>query len=258
MAHLPNLATCKKVGFIIPSSNTAVEPITQAIFQSLGADIVCLFTRIRVTTVGTDAGSRSQFSTDTLITAAKLLADAKPDAIVWNGTSGMWVGAGLEADRELAKEMHDAIGIPCSTTTLATVEALEACKATKLGIAVPYSEALTAVVQKFFSGLGSSSSITNSARLIPTPGSNLEIARTEMGEIEKVVRHAASPSVKDAPDAVIVACTNWPAAGLVEGLEKELGITIIDSVIVTIWHGLRMAGYKSRIDGWGRLMAGAL
>lgn len=88
MLSLPELITCKKVGFIVPSSNTAVEPITNAIFQSVNANITSLFTRIQVTTVGIDKKDTSRFSTQTIVEAARLLADARPDAILWNGTSG--------------------------------------------------------------------------------------------------------------------------------------------------------------------------
>ncbi|KAK4540788.1 hypothetical protein LTR36_008865 [Oleoguttula mirabilis] len=250
MPPLPDLATCKKVGFIVPSSNTAVEPITQAIFQSLNSNIICIFTRIQVKTVGTDANSTSQFSTEAMVAAARLLADAEPDAIVWNGTSGMWVGTGIEADKQLAKAMQDATGIPCSTTTLATVEALQVCKTETIGIAVPYNQALTDMVTKFFTGLGYK--VSNSARLEATPASNLEIAKSSAGDMRDVIKDAASGGeVK----AVVVGCTNWPAAGLVEELEKAMDVVVVDSVIVTVWTGLRMAGYRGAVSGWGQLMA---
>ncbi|TKA31825.1 hypothetical protein B0A50_01904 [Salinomyces thailandicus] len=232
MPAIPDLATCKKVGFIVPSSNTAVEPITQSIFQSLNANIICLFTRIQVKTVGTDASSTSQFSTETLVAAAKLLADAQADAILWNGTSGMWVGTGVEADEQLAKAMQDATGIPCSTTTLATVQALRGCRAKRIGIAVPYDDALAEMVAKFFKGLDRTFEVTMTACLKPTPASNLEIARSALQSIRGVIRQAGA---KRKAEAVVVACTNWPAAFLVDELEKELGTVIVDSVVVTVW-----------------------
>ena len=86
MPALPDLATCKKIGFIVPSSNTTVEPTTQAIFDSLNENVICIFTSIKVNTVGTDASSTLQFSKETMVQAARLLADAEPDAIIWNGT----------------------------------------------------------------------------------------------------------------------------------------------------------------------------
>ena len=248
MSSLPDLATCKKIGFIVPSSNTAVEPITQAIFQSLNKNVICIFTRIQVKTVGTDAKSGSQFSTETMVEAARLLADAAPDCIMWNGTSGMWVpGASLEVDRKLAQAMQDATGVPCSTTTVATIEALGYLKAKKVAIAVPYTASLAAKVAEFFTGCGYE--VTATERLDRTPASNVEIARSNVKDIDAVVRRCVNSSC----DAIIVACTNWPASGLVQELEEEFKIPIVDSISVTAWWALRLVGVETKTTGWGRL-----
>ncbi|KAK0948218.1 hypothetical protein LTR48_000021 [Friedmanniomyces endolithicus] len=253
-AHLPNLATCLKIGFIVPSSNTALEPLTTALLSSLPqtpTPIIPLFTRIRVTTVGTDSTSTSQFSPQLLITAAQLLTDAQADAILWNGTSGMWVGAGLEADRELARLMEEATGVPCSTTTLATVAALEKLQVEKLGIAVPYPRGLAERVGEFFATTGHGWVVVGLAALEPVPGGNLAIAKTGLGEIQDVVGRAAGGGAQ----AVVVACTNWPAAAIIEKVEAVEDVVVIDSIVVTVWQGLRMVGYHDLAPGWGRLMA---
>ena len=254
MPTLPDLASCKKIGFIVPSSNTAVEPITQAIIQSLNSNIICIFTRIEVKTVGTDANSTNQFLTETMVAAARLLADAQPDAIVWNGTSGMWVGSGLEADKQLAKAMEDATGVPCSTTTLATIEALTLFDVKTIGIAVPYNEALAKKVEGFFK---SNYAVSATLFLEPAPASNLEIAKSRPEDISSLIKDAATrgQSIGAAkPRTIIVACTNWPAAGLVEELEQELDVIILDSIVVSVWMGLRMADLQGPVPGWGRLM----
>jgi maleate isomerase len=239
---------CKKVGFIVPSSNTAVEPITQAIFHSLKGRVNCIFTRIQVKTVGTDARSTSQFATETMVNAAKLLADGEPDAILWNGTSGQWTGASLEDDRKLAKTMQEATGIPCSTTTIAMIEALDFLKLKGISIAVPYTEALTAKVVEFYQGCGYE--VVRAERMDPSPPSNLDIARCTADEMASVIERSGNGS-----DGVVVACTNWPAAELVVRLEDKMNIPIIDSITATAWWGLRMIGCEGRIDEWGRLMA---
>ncbi|KAK3112198.1 hypothetical protein LTR53_011786 [Teratosphaeriaceae sp. CCFEE 6253] len=257
MPALPNLATCKKLGFIVPSSNTAVEPLTTALLASLPstANIIPLFTRIRVKTVGTDPASTAQFSTETMVAAAQLLADAEVDAILWNGTSGMWTGAGLDAERELARAMEDATGVPCSTTTLATVAALEQLKVKGLGIATPYARDLALRVEAFFEGTGHGWCVegrNRDAHSPSAPATNLEIAKQSAEVIRASILEAAGEGVQ----AVIVGCTNWPAAGLIEGVEAEMrpGVTIVDSVVVTVWRGLRMVGYTQLVEGWGRMM----
>jgi len=163
----------------------------------------------------------------------------------------MWVGAGLEADRELARLMAEATGVPCSTTTLATVAALEKLQVRRLGIAVPYPRVLAEKVGEFFGPTGCGWEVVGLAVLDPVPGGNLAIAKSGMGEIEEVVRRAAGGGAQ----AVVVACTNWPAAGIIEKVEAVDDVVVIDSIVVTGWQGLRMVGYHDLVPGWGRLMA---
>ncbi|KAK5117576.1 hypothetical protein LTR62_004998 [Meristemomyces frigidus] len=255
---LPNLSACKKLGFIVPSSNTALEPLTSSILSSLPShNIIPLFTRIRVTTVGTDPTTTAQFSTTTLIAAAQLLADAEADAILWNGTSGMWTGESLEADQVLADAMTQATGIRCSTTTLATVAAVEFLGVSNLGVAVPYSPDLAERVRQFFVSTKYGWNVTAVATLDPVPAGNLAIAKSSLADIKAVVRKACSPSspAGNKAEAVIVACTNWPAASLAEEVEAETGVVVVDSITVTTWHGLRMLGCHDAIRGWGGLLS---
>jgi maleate isomerase len=69
-----------KLGVIVPSSNTALEPLTHAIVASISTPerpITVHFTRIPVTQLNMSAGSNLQFSHETLLAAGRLLVDAK-------------------------------------------------------------------------------------------------------------------------------------------------------------------------------------
>jgi maleate isomerase len=50
-------------------------------------------------------------------------------------------------------------------------------------------------------------------------------------------------------------CTNVAATELVRELEQELGIPILDSIAVTLWKCLDLAGSVRRPDGFGKIMA---
>ncbi|KAK5174457.1 uncharacterized protein LTR77_001537 [Saxophila tyrrhenica] len=231
---LPDLAGCRKIGFIVPSSNTAVEPITQAIFQSYGENIVPLFTRVKVTTVGVDAASTSQFNAKAMVDAASLLADAEVDAVLWHGTSGQWTGGDLGDEQKLTDAMQNAIARSCSTNTLATVEALKFLDIMRISIAVPYAEAHAAKVADFFQGCGYE--VLSTQRLDPTPASNCRIAESGADDIKDVIRRCAVTGTQ----AIVASCTNWPATALVEELERELDVVIIDSISVTAWFAMHM------------------
>lgn len=275
-----DLRTTKLLGLIIPSSNTAVEALVPAILASLRAQhpsiptILPIVTRISVTSLDASASTAAQFSPATFTAAARLLADAAVDAIVWAGTSGMFAGGDLAADRALAAAMTEAAGgIPCSTATLAFAAALDALATSgddtaarewNLAIAVPYPAALTAKVTDFWKREGFR--VPAAESMTPTPASNREIGRCRNVDMEAVVRRAVAGMPKGGKNAVLLTCTNWPVAPLVEGLEREMGdeVMLLDSIAVIAWHGIRMVmqageyneGSKSSlaIKGWGRLL----
>jgi maleate isomerase len=63
---------------------------------------------------------------DTIVEAARLLADARVDAISWSGTSAAWLG--LEYDRTLCAAILKDTGTLATTATLSIVDALHECK----------------------------------------------------------------------------------------------------------------------------------
>jgi maleate isomerase len=68
------------LGIIVPSSNTSLEPLSQALVSSISTPerpITVHFTRISVTQLNLSSGSNSQFTPEPLLAAAQLLADAK-------------------------------------------------------------------------------------------------------------------------------------------------------------------------------------
>lgn len=250
---IATLPTARKLAFIVPSTNTAVEALTISLLHSLQANIIPIFTRIRVLTLGTDASSKSQFSTKTLTDAAQLLADAEPDAILWNGTSGMFVGGDLAADRVLAEAMTEACGgeVPCSTNTIATIAALEFFNVKDISIAVPYTPELTGKLDFFFTNEGYH--VHRALCMEKTPATNIDIGKCSPESIKDLVRRSVTPETK----AVLVACTNFPGTPLADELEKELGVLVLDSIAVTAWYGLRLMGIKgkgAKMEGWGRLL----
>lgn len=250
---IANLKTAKKIGIIVPSSNTAVEVLTISILNSLQANVIPLFTRLSVTTLAADSKTMNQFEPDKLISCAQLLADAGADFIIWNGTSGMFCGATLEDDKKLAKALSDATGVPCSTNTIATVEALDRLGIKDISLAVPYTDAVTAKLVEFFSREGYN--VHSALSQKPTPANNLAIAECSAQDISQVVRDSVKPDTK----AVLIACTNYPGTAIAADLERELGgVVVLDSIAVSAWFALQsvgITGNRERMQEWGSLLA---
>ena len=58
----------------------------------------------------------------------------------------------------------------------------------------------------------------------------------------------------DGCDAVVILCTNLEGAAIAAALERELHVLILDSVAVTLWRTMLLAGADPRIlSSWGRV-----
>jgi maleate isomerase len=80
---------------------------------------------------------------------------------------------------------------------------------------------------------------------------NFDFAHVGADELRSLIREADSPEA----EALVVTCTNLASARLVEELETELRKPIFDSLLLALWHPLRLIGWHAPIPGWGRLLA---
>jgi maleate isomerase len=238
------MVAARRIGMITPSSNTMVEPLTSAMTAHLLDDLSVHYARIPVTRIALDQGSLDQFERDAMLNAARLLADAKVDVIGWNGTSGAWKGT--EADRAICAAITAETGIPATTGTLAQIEAFRVHGIKKYALAVPYTKDVHDAIVPVYAGEGFE--CVNSAYLgIST---NFAFAEVGLDTLRALIRKADHPDA----EAVVVICTNLAAARVVERLEQMLGKPVHDSLVVSLWHPLRMIGWQQPIPGWGRLM----
>ena len=240
------MAHVRRIGMITPSSNTMVEPITSAMTAPLIDTLSVHYARIPVTRIALDEHSLNQFEREQMLSATRLLADARMDVMCWNGTSGAWKG--LDADRAVCEALTRETGVPATTGTLAQMEAFRADGVRRYGLAVPYTEDVRDAITRVYGEAGYE--CVRSAHLgIST---NFEFADVPLDVLRDLIRRADAPEA----EAVVVVCTNLAAARVVEELEQELGKPVHDSLVLSLWHPLRMLGWDAPIAGWGRLMRG--
>src|SRR5262245_52683398 len=105
-----------RLGMLTPSSNTTLEPICAQMLGGL-PEVSVHFARFRVVEISLSAQARGQFDLAAQLAAAELLADARCDAICWNGTSASWLG--LEHDRRFCAAVSERTGIAACSSVLA-------------------------------------------------------------------------------------------------------------------------------------------
>ena len=216
----------RRLGMITPSSNSVLEPVTSGMLSNVSG-VTAHFSRFRVTEIALETAALHQFDASAMLPAADLLADAKVDAIAWNGTSASRLG--IDHDVSLCTEITERIGVPATTSTLACIDAVRALGAERIGFVTPY--------------------IDNVQRHLGLRD-NFSFGEVPPATISAMIRAVAS----DGADAVIVLCTNLDGAALAASLESELDIAVLDSVAVTLWRTMALAGVNPTVlAGWGRI-----
>jgi maleate isomerase len=236
-----------RIGMIVPSSNTCLEPQT---YRMLGdrTDVTVHFTRIEVTRIALDAGSDRQFDVRPMVAAAELLRTAEVDVVAWNGTAGSWLGP--DADRALTAEITAATGVPATTSTLAYLDAFSAFGVRRVGLLTPYTADVNEAIGARYAAEGT---VVVGERHLGL-SVNEEFARVPAEELVPLSRELAeAPGAR--PDALAYVCTNLHGAPVVELVEAETGLPVLDSVAVTLWRCLTAAGAAPLQPRWGRLLA---
>ncbi len=237
----------RRIGMIVPSSNTCLEPQTYRILGNRD-DVTVHFTRVEVTRIALDGKADIQFDHATMLAAARLLSTADVDAIAWNGTAGSWLG--MDHDRKMIAEILKETGIPATTSTLAYMDAFTRFGIEQPGLVTPYTQDVNEAIIDVYGAEGIKIATEHHFGL----DINEAFARVNPEEL-------LSPSLELAAensttmDALIYLCTNLYGAPAVEEVEKKTGIPVLDSVAVTLWRCLEMVGASGINERWGRLLS---
>ena len=232
-----------RLGMLTPSSNTVLEPMVTAMLAGLD-DVTVHFSRFPVTRISLDEDDLRQFDYRPIVEAAGLLADARVDAIVWNGTSAGWLG--FDTDTELCARIADATGIATGTSVLALNEVFLRTGVRRFGLVTPYVADVQDRIVRTYCAAGFD---CVAERHLEDLG-NYTFANYTCDTIADLVRQVA----EHRPDAITVLCTNFRGAPVVNELEHAVGIPIYDSVATAVWQALRLGGVETRrVAGWGSL-----
>lgn len=231
------------LGMLTPSSNTILEPVTAAMLAGL-PDVSAHFGRFRVTEISLRDQAMDQFDDAPILAACDLLADARVDAIAWNGTSSGWLG--LQRDRDLCAAITQRTRIAATTSVLALADIFRATGVERYGLVTPY---LGEIQEKILANFAREGFTCVAERHLGDRG-NFSFSEFSAETITRLVREVAATQ----PQAITIFCTNLRGAPLVETLERETGIPIYDTVATAVWGSLKLAGVDpARVRGWGRL-----
>jgi maleate isomerase len=209
------MSPCPRVGLIVPSSNTVMEPDFHRRFS--GAAVVST-TRMFLEQVTPEAEMR--MLADDLPRAAKLIQTTAPETVVFGCTSAGSL-KGLAHDARIRRTIEEATGARTVTVLDAILAELSRLNPRQVAVFTPYIADLTNLVARCVAEAG--------YRVVQSAGmgirENLDIGRVTPEEIYSFVESHLTADV----DCLFLSCTNWRAVEAIELLWRMLGIPIVSS-----------------------------
>jgi maleate isomerase len=235
---MPTGRKSRRIGLLLPSSNTTQEPE----FVRMMPDGVTLHVaRLPLRTVEADSTVRI---VEDIEAESRKLADADVDAIVLAATAPS-SRRGLGYDQALIQRITAASGKPATTASTALVQALATLGVRRLVIAAPWGEDVNGIAARFIEASGFQVLAHRALGLV----SNLEIGLLDEQTAFDLGRAVDRPDA----DAVMLACGNWRTLGVVDRLEGVLGKPVLTTNQVSLWAVLRLAGHAMAVPGCGVL-----
>jgi maleate isomerase len=210
------METRPRVGLLVPSSNTVMEP---DFWRALPPGATLHTGRMYLEETTPEAEGR--MLDEHVLPAARDLATARPDLIVFGCTSA---GAlrGNDYDAKLCRRISDLSGVPTVSVIASVRRAIAAGGARRVGVVTPYVDALNQRIKESVEAGGVEVAVIAGLGI----SDNFEIAAVPVEEIldfaERTLRGLAV-------DLAFVSCTNFPAVAALPELERRLGLPVVTS-----------------------------
>jgi maleate isomerase len=177
--------------------------------------------------------------------AARDIALARPDVIVYACTSGSFLGE-VGGEGTVARRIEALTGIPSVTTSQAVVAALKALRARRVFMITPYPDAVNKDEVDFLVHRGFEVAGVDAFRC----ADSVEIRALSSTRVADLAR--AHRTDIAACDALFISCTNLLTMNEIEPLEAELGVPVVSSNQASLWAALRQLAVMAP-QGPGRL-----
>ena len=228
-----------RIGLLVPSSNTTVEP---EFYRALPREVTLHTARLFLTQIAPDA---IEAMVSDLETQSKLLASADVDVIVLGATAPSFL-KGLGYDRSLIGKIEAATGKRATTTSTALIEALRHLGVSRVVLGAAYDDKVNAIAKAFLEA--------NGLRVLAAHGlgmvDNLAVGRLGSDSAYELGRRIDRPDA----EAIVLACTNWKTMDAIEKLERELRKPVVSTTQASLWAALRAVGRIEGVPGYGQLL----
>ncbi|WP_308014687.1 maleate cis-trans isomerase family protein [Nocardia coffeae] len=247
--------TTKRVGMIVPSSNTTMETEIPAMLRAraeVRPDEQFTFHSSRMRMQHVTPEQLTQMDADSLRCAAEL-ADARVDAMAYACLVAIMAqsrGYHAVSESKLAQVAKEESGeaIPVLSSAGALTEALAHLDVRKIAVVTPYMKPLTATVCDYIEHEGFE--VVDSLSL--EVADNLAVGRLDP---RNLLEHARTVDTSGAQALVISACVQMPSLPILDELQQQFDIPVLSAAAATTWRVLRSLDLDPVVPRAGALLA---
>lgn len=210
----------KRVGVIVPSTNTAVEP---ELYRHLPSDVSVHTARMHFSG---GANGQEEMLDDHLPKAVTDIATMKPDVVLFACTSA-GASRGAEFEASLMEDIAAKTGAPTISVMSAVVEELKSRGSKRVGVLTPYPEAANRAIKRALNQAGFEVPVIDGLGI--TDG--FAIANVTTSQLIDFGHQV----LKDQDvDTVFVSCTNLFTLDALDELSDAFGKPVLSSMSASL------------------------
>lgn len=246
------MSQSRRVGLIVPSSNTTMETEIPALLRRQDGDDTFTFhsSRMRMKEVTKDALSAMDAESDR---CALELSDARCNVLAYACLVAIMAQGGgyhcISQDRLASVTEENGGPAPVVSSAGALIDALKHLGARRTAIITPYMKPLTELVAEYIEDSG----IEVADRISLEVADNLAVGRLDPTGL---LAHARRLDLTGVDAVVLSACVQMPSLPAVQTVEDELGLPVVTASTATARSILLSLGMTPRVPNAGRLLAG--
>jgi len=173
----------------------------------------------------------------------KILPGEKINTVAYGCTSGT---IAIGEDKVKKKIQLAKPGCHVTTPITSAIKAFNKMNVKKIAVFTPYPESVNKTISEYL--------IKKNINVMSFSTFNLDLdvdfARVDPKYLSEILTKL---NINDA-DALFVSCTALPVLEILDEVEKKINKPVFSSNQTLIWDTIRSAGYKSSVEGYGKLL----
>jgi maleate isomerase len=241
------LAFRKKIGIVVPSTNTIVGPECEDLRPRGVTNHVARLTLKPQTIQADEKGylAHVQAMRDGIGPAIDQVMTCKPDHVIMGVAIEAFTG-GVAGGDALQKELETRAGVGVSMGSTAGVAALHKFGAKRIAVLTPHQPKGDETVSSYLLDAG-----FDIVRLVGMKcASPFAIAEIQPDQLRKVLTEINGDDI----DAILQVGTNLANADVAAEAERWFNKPVLSMNVVTYWDALRRCGIEDRVYGHGRVL----